>query len=639
MDFSTNQLLKSKSRPSSRSSGHLGLCFITLFDATLYYIQPKKAIGVIIISKNIKTRETVRDIKTRAPAHVGVQMKRAALKTKDAAAKQIEQPKDSPSGYAEGVVEEKVKSAVQGTVQIANAQGQKAAKQVYAKTKQKAVNKPLAPTAETSNDKSAGSPSRKSPVNRDKPADGVGPSQTRTQKSKAQQKKKTQQRGKGRADKLLSSDGKSGKPNQPKGKVKSKLKKKPGRTIGRSKKSAKTAQRSVRTTKQTVKTAAKSAKRARQTAMRMQQMIRRSIKAVIAAVKASVATVKAAIVGTKALVSAIAAGGWVAVVIIIIICLVGLLLASPFGLFFSGGSGDDGSGALFLPQVVQQLSQEHYDRFNFVQQAYEHDTLVFEGSMAINWPQVLAVYAVMVTNDPLNPMDVVTIDDERIERLRQIANEMNSFTYSLQELEDGTTLTIHMTQKSAADMVQTHGFSAEQRTMLDELLSDEFVSLWAELLGGFRHSGGEILQGDQSWQGTGMFAWPMQAGFRITSGFGMRDDPLNPGTRRHHSGIDIGAPMNTPILAMADGVVVAANATDSWGMGLGFHVIIAHGSGYETLYAHASAIGVRVDEEVEQGQVIGWVGSTGGSTGPHLHFEVRRNGRAVDPLLYFRRTQ
>jgi len=90
-----------------------------------------------------------------------------------------------------------------------------------------------------------------------------------------------------------------------------------------------------------------------------------------------------------------------------------------------------------------------------------------------------------------------------------------------------------------------------------------------------------------------------------------------------------------PILAAADGIVKVANSTDSWGYGWGYYVKIAHEGGYETLYAHCSKIGVRENEEVHQGQVIAWIGSTGNSTGPHLHYAVYKNGVIANPLILF----
>jgi murein DD-endopeptidase MepM/ murein hydrolase activator NlpD len=116
------------------------------------------------------------------------------------------------------------------------------------------------------------------------------------------------------------------------------------------------------------------------------------------------------------------------------------------------------------------------------------------------------------------------------------------------------------------------------------------------------------------------------AGARMTSGFGMRFHPVL-GYSRMHQGTDFGAPTGTPILASADGTVVLAG----WGGGYGNVVVLDHGKGLRTRYAHMSRIGVRNGQRVSQGQSIGAVGSTGLSTGPHLHYEVWQNGKPIDP--------
>ncbi len=118
---------------------------------------------------------------------------------------------------------------------------------------------------------------------------------------------------------------------------------------------------------------------------------------------------------------------------------------------------------------------------------------------------------------------------------------------------------------------------------------------------------------------------------RIASGYGMRIDPVY-GTPKMHKGLDFTAPQGTPIYATGDGVVSLAGYSES---GYGNHVEINHGYGYETLYGHMVRIKVRRGQKVKRGEVIGWVGSTGKSTGPHCHYEVMVNGNNVDPVYFF----
>jgi len=117
---------------------------------------------------------------------------------------------------------------------------------------------------------------------------------------------------------------------------------------------------------------------------------------------------------------------------------------------------------------------------------------------------------------------------------------------------------------------------------------------------------------------------------RIASGFGMRIHPIY-GIAKMHEGLDFTAPQGTPIYATGDGQVVTAGM----GTGTGNHVIINHGYGYETEYMHMVRIKARPGQKVKRGEVIGWVGSTGASTGPHCHYEVHVNGNPVDPVYFF----
>ncbi|MDI6799392.1 MAG: peptidoglycan DD-metalloendopeptidase family protein [Actinomycetota bacterium] len=126
----------------------------------------------------------------------------------------------------------------------------------------------------------------------------------------------------------------------------------------------------------------------------------------------------------------------------------------------------------------------------------------------------------------------------------------------------------------------------------------------------------------------GPFKWPTTG--PITSGFGMRFHPILK-VYRMHTGIDIGAPYGQPILSAQSGTVIFA----SWQGGYGRTIIIDHGGGISTIYAHTSALNFNVGQKVNKGDIIGLVGSTGYSTGPHLHFEIREGGEPKNPMNWF----
>lgn len=118
---------------------------------------------------------------------------------------------------------------------------------------------------------------------------------------------------------------------------------------------------------------------------------------------------------------------------------------------------------------------------------------------------------------------------------------------------------------------------------------------------------------------------------RIASGFGYRIDPIYK-TVKYHAGLDFSAPSGTPIYVTGDGVVEEAALSD---VGYGNHVVVRHGYGYKTLYGHMLRTKVKAGQTVKRGDVLGWVGSTGKSTGPHCHYEVMKNGEKVDPVYFF----
>ena len=341
-------------------------------------------------------------------------------------------------------------------------------------------------------------------------------------------------------------------------------------------------------------------------------------------------------------------------VLVLIVGMVGAFLASPFGVFFSNETTQDG---MLMRQATAELNEEYYARIGQIEQATPHDVLEIEASdgvSAIRWEDVLSVYAVKVTTDGVNGMDVVTMDEQKKEILRGVMWDMNQITYRsvtvkkevemVTEDEDGnevvemkeieeTTLTVYLHHTTPEQVAAAYGFTEQQNEHLALLRHEEYSVMWASLLGGFTHAGG-IIGSDADWVGTGIFTWPLPQSFTITSQFGYRTDPFT-GEISYHSGTDIAAPYGTPVLAAAGGTVTVANATDPWGGSYGYYVKIQHDGTFDTLYAHCSSICVTPGQQVQQGEVIGYVGSTGNSTGNHLHFEVWENGERMDAMDLF----
>ena len=200
----------------------------------------------------------------------------------------------------------------------------------------------------------------------------------------------------------------------------------------------KTAQAAAKTAQKTAQATAKAAKTAAQTARAAAKATAAGIKA---AVKATAAAVKAIVAGTKALIAAIAAGGWIAVVVIIVICLIGLIVGSCFGIFFSGE--DSGTGQT-MRQAVQEINADYQSQIDTTRATIIYDELEMSGSRAV-WPEVLAVYAVKTTTDPDDPQEVATVDNAKKAILKDIfwrMNELSSRTESkteevITETDDG----------------------------------------------------------------------------------------------------------------------------------------------------------------------------------------------------------
>jgi murein DD-endopeptidase MepM/ murein hydrolase activator NlpD len=188
-------------------------------------------------------------------------------------------------------------------------------------------------------------------------------------------------------------------------------------------------------------------------------------------------------------------------------------------------------------------------------------------------------------------------------------------------------------QKNLVDKIKTERQAAEQVVAQLEADNASIAAMIQRIMAQRRAQELAARRANPRWvrpfMGTGRFMWPV-AGV-ITSPFGARMHPIL-GRYTNHHGIDFGAPMGAPIYAPDNGEVIYAG----WYGGYGKVVIIDHGGDITTLFGHTSRYEVEAGARVRKGQVIAYVGSTGMSTGPHLHFEVRRNGAAINPMAFLR---
>ena len=276
----------------------------------------------------------------------------------------------------------------------------------------------------------------------------------------------------------------------------------------------KTAKASIKTTQQAAKaaqrTAQATARAAKATAHAARAAARAAVAAAKVAAKATIAAVKAIIAATKALIAAIAAGGWIAVLVIIVICLIGMIIGSCFGIFFSGE--DSGTGQT-MQTAVQEINTDYQENLDEIKTSHSYDVLEMSGSRAV-WKEVLAVYAVKTTTDSDNAQEVATMDDEKLELLKDIFWQMNEISSStstqtetvIETSDDGngniveteTTVTqtylyITVSHKTAEEMANQFGFNEDQREQMAELLADENNSLWSQVLYGITGGDGEIV--------------------------------------------------------------------------------------------------------------------------------------------------
>ena len=328
---------------------------------------------------------------------------------------------------------------------------------------------------------------------------------------------------------------------------------------------------------------------------------------------------------------ALLASGGVVLLLAMVIGAAAAVIGSPMGISFADESGDPNS--IRIAEIVAETNADFGEAINEIVAAHpecSETTMEYDyedgHTWASYWPEVLAVFAVHTNLN--SDSDVVVIDEGKklliqntFWSMHQITSEIETVTTTPEPTEDEpdpepvTEHILHITvsSKSVAELAEEYNFTQDQRDILDELLSDELRPYLLALCGGV---GGVV--------GDGTLQWPLPGHTYISCHFGEVDAFGNAG----HRGTDIPAPEGTPILAAHSGTVLVSGWNDSYGN----QVLLDNGAGLSTRYAHMTATAVTAGETVTAGQVIGYVGSTGDSTGNHLHFEVMQNGARCNPL-------
>lgn len=328
---------------------------------------------------------------------------------------------------------------------------------------------------------------------------------------------------------------------------------------------------------------------------------------------------------------ALLGAGCVVLVLAMVIGAAAAVIGSPMGILFANESNDNDS--IPIAEIVAETNADFGAAINDIVSAHPEcsETTIaydYEGghTWASYWPEVLAVFAVH-TN--LNAdSDVVVINAAQKQRIQDTFWAMHTITYEVEEVdvtpdpteddpdpEQQTEYILHLTvsSKTVDELAELYNFTQDQKDILHELLSDEMRPTLLALCGG---SIGIIEDGE--------LCWPLPGHTYISCNFGDDDAYGNSG----HRGTDIPAPEGTPILAAHSGTIIISG----WNNSYGNQVLLDNGAGLSTRYAHMTAAAVSAGETVTAGQVIGYVGNTGDSTGFHLHFEVMQNGVRVNPL-------
>ncbi|MDA8235339.1 MAG: peptidoglycan DD-metalloendopeptidase family protein [Clostridia bacterium] len=279
-----------------------------------------------------------------------------------------------------------------------------------------------------------------------------------------------------------------------------------------------------------------------------------------------------------------------------------------------------------LEEAQQDLVEQDYILGTRIRDIYEKGTVgylevLFESENFSDFLNRFELMKIIVEHDSMLLKSIeekkARINDQKI-LLEQKRDEIETIKRAKEEKQEENKIKAEKFEDMESELRKDIGAYEEEI----EKLEQEESRKAAELIRMQQRSGAA--------KGDGIYAWPVAGYSRVSSGYGNRMHPILKRTK-FHSGLDIPAPSGTPIRAAQDGTVIYSGTMN----GYGNVIILDHGAGVSTLYAHNSQNLVSVGEEVKKGSTIGKVGSTGRSTGPHVHYEIRTNGDPVNPMQYY----
>ena len=344
-------------------------------------------------------------------------------------------------------------------------------------------------------------------------------------------------------------------------------------------------------------------------------------------IKATIKAIKVIIESTKALIDLLIAGGWIAVVIIIVICIIGALCSSIFGIFFTNEASDNG---ITMSDVIMEINKELSTKIEEEKKSKQFDEMNINANIS-NWKEVFAIYSVVNSK---KGEDSVTLDGKKINKIKKIFWQFNSIkSYIKEENRDASivkVLYIEINSKDITNMENLYKLSYEEREEVAELLSEDYSSMWQSLIIGSVNELGWI--------------FPVKDVYVITTYY-----------NEIHQAIDIASNYNTNIYAITSGTVITVNSGCVIGNltcngKAGNYITISHDDGeYYSKYMHLNKINVKEGDRVNTGDVIGTMGNTGNvlpvptsstsTLGTHLHFVIEKESSSgrypIDPNLFY----